>query len=202
VGPGGVVVGSANLSGGALIRGTEEAAVLLTDSVTKKAAINWVKSLANKSLLLDRLKADAIAWGGIVAAWKDRQRRVQRGGPRLPSVLDALRNPYEHDLTRIRIDLVDKAAPSIGAEADRGAKRKRIKLPSGWGYTYVDGPPAHHTTGAFVRRYAADVKNCVIFSLIVALDKRLKRVTRFTDLMEDAGTLLGTAVNRKRIIWY
>lgn len=201
-GPGGAVVGSANLSGDALVKGTEEAVTLLPGRAASKDAARWVQELAAASTSLVDLMADVVAWGAIKAAWRQHQEWKPRRRGLQPSLLEALTHPFDHDLTDIRIDLIDEDAEDFEKAAKTEADRKRLRLPPGWSHTYVDGIPKGYTLPRYLSAYEDDVEGCAILTLYIKADEARGRVLKFTSVDQEVGSLIGAAHRNGRVIWY
>jgi hypothetical protein len=201
-GSGGVAVGSANLSGSALHKGTDEAVAFFGDPGATRNAVRWIEALAADSTPLVDLVEDGLAWESVKAAWRNRQWRKSAGTSRRPSLLEALTQPFDHDLTSIRIDLIDQDADDIEPEAKAGAQRTRIRLPAGWDYTYVDGPPTGYTPSEYVSACEKDAKDCAILGLYVKADEAKSRIVRFVSIDPTPGRLIGTAKHGRNLIWY
>jgi hypothetical protein len=124
-----------------LVGGTDEAVVFFDDQAARRTAAEWVEALTVSSTPLADLISDTVRWEAVKAAWRQRQQRGTGARRRRPSLLEALLHPFEHDLTNLRIDLIDEDADGIDREATVEARRAKLPLPPGWDYTYVDAPP-------------------------------------------------------------
>lgn len=193
----GAVIGSANVSGAALIgTGTRniEAAVSVEGRAHVEEVTAWFDTLAAGAHRWDDLRRDPVASGMIRQAWARKQaQRGHRGAQgRTVPFLEALRGAVPFDWGGLTFALVVQHDDGPSRRRAAGAVRQAgYKPPKEWDFDWMeDATPADL---AHVRQYASRPDGTDVVTAYVRLD-RDEHVAAITAIDETVWRLLGGAM--------
>lgn len=193
----GVVIGSANVSGAALI-GTSTRTIEAVVSVEGRAhaaeVTAWFDTLATDARRWDDLRRDPVAAGMIRQAWARKQtQRGQRGGQsRTVPLLEALRGSTPFDWEGLTFALVVQHDEGPSRRRAAGAVRQAgYKPPKEWDFDWMEDATAADLD--HVREYASRPDGTDVVTLYVRLNHD-EHVAAITDIDETVWRLLGGAM--------
>lgn len=197
-----VVVGSANLSEGALRGGrpgtTLEALACLTGRREVEEAEKWFDSLAQKAMTWEAILADELQRTAIETAYRNKQGRSGGSGARRQSLLEALARPDLLEGAKVLFSLTRwvRSAPS-----DRTVRTvaggHNLDLPSDWTYSYSDDASAEQIAFA-TRLQEQEGGDHQVITLWVTLD-RDEQIVKVQSIDDTPARLIRSVVANGRL---